>query len=115
MRLSFEHQTAQLGQSDLTLDDQGNGIFHGKGAYLNRAGPWNVSVYIRRRGMDDTLVKTDVEVPGAEGQNQSRQVATDRQPWQNPITTVPGVVLIGAVLLACLGTFLLFQRIEKNT
>lgn len=113
VRLSFEHQTAQLGQSNLVLDDQGNGLFSGKGAYLNRAGPWDVSVYIRRRGMDDTLVKTNVEVPGAQGQ--SSQALSVRQPWQNPITTVPAAVLIGAVLLACLVAFLLFQRIEKNT
>ncbi|MFN8440058.1 MAG: copper resistance protein CopC [Caldilineaceae bacterium] len=114
VRLSFEHQTAQLGQSDLVLNDQGNGILNGKGAYLNRAGPWNVSVYIRRRGMDDTLVKTSVEVPDANAQSADSQVTPSRQPWQNPITTVPAIVLIGAVLLACFVVFLLFRRIEKN-
>ncbi len=65
VRLQFAHQTADLGQASLDLTAQGADSFRGEGAYLNRAGPWDVAVYVRRRGMDDLLVTTTVDVPSA--------------------------------------------------
>ena len=91
VRLSFVHQTAELGQANLELADQGGGLFAGQGAYQNRAGPWDVSIYVRRRGMDDVLANTTVEVPGG-------IASTD--PWQNPVRAVPPGLLPTGIIAA---------------
>lgn len=93
VRLRFEHQTAALGQSTLDLTAQGSDFFGAAGAYQNQAGPWAVSLYVRRRGLDDLLVTTTVTVP---------PVVTNpaRNPWQNPVAALPPSVLIVATLIA---------------
>lgn len=97
VRLSFVHQTAELGQANLELTDQGGALFSAKGAYQNRAGPWDITLYVRRRGMDDLLTTTTVETPAPGGAG----AAAD--PWQNPVRAVaPGLLptgIIGALLL----------------
>lgn len=96
VRLSFTHQTAELGQATLELAAQGGGLFSGAGAYQNLAGPWDITLYVRRRGMDDLLTTTTVEVP-APGANTVMPAARD--PWQNPIPALSqNVVAIGALL-----------------
>ncbi len=96
-RLLFVHQTAELGQATLDLADQGGGLFAAEGAYQNLAGPWDVSVYVRRRGMDDLLAQTMVDVAAP-----SSNVAIARNVWQNPIASLPGVVVGAGVFLAFL-------------
>ena len=96
-RLRFVHQTAELGQATLDLADLGGGLFAAEGAYQNLAGLWDVSLYVRRRGLDDLLAQTTVDVTAP-----SSQVATAPNVWQNPITTLPGVVVGAGVLLALL-------------
>lgn len=93
VRLTFVHQTAGLGQATLDLVAQGGDFFGAAGAYQNQAGPWDIALYVRRRGLDDLLAKTTVAVPPA--------VATPaRDPWQNPIATVPTGVVVVATLVA---------------
>lgn len=93
VRLSFEHQTATLGKSTLDLVAQGGDIFDAAGAYQNQAGPWDVSLYVRRRGVDDLLAATTVTVPPV--------VANPaRKPWQNPVAALPTTVVIMATLIA---------------
>ena len=92
VRLRFEHQTAALGQSTLDLAAQGGGFFGAAGAYQNQAGPWDIALYVRRRGLDDILATTTVTVP---------PVVTNpaRNPWQNPIATLPTTAVVVAALI----------------
>lgn len=93
VRLNFVHQTAGLGQATLDLVGQGGDFFEATGAYQNQAGPWDISLYVRRRGLDDLLTTTTVDLPPA--------VATSvRDPWQNPIATLPATVVVVAALVA---------------
>lgn len=93
VRLRFEHQTAALGQSTLDLAAQGGDFFGAAGAYQNQAGPWDIALYVRRRGLDDLLTTTTVTVP---------PVVTNPalNPWQNPVATLPTTAVIIAALLA---------------
>lgn len=95
VRLTFTHQTAALGQATLDLTAQGGDFFAGAGAYQNRAGPWDVAIYVRRRGLDDLLVTTTVAVPPP-------VASAPRDPWQNPIATLPSGIVIGGVVAALL-------------
>ena len=102
VRLTFVHQTAGLGQATLDLVAQGGDFFGAAGAYQNQAGPWEIALYVRRRGLDDLLTTTTVAVPPA--------VAPPiRDPWQNPIATVPTAVVVVAAL-AALGLLPLLWR-----
>ncbi|MEZ4661359.1 MAG: CopD family protein [Caldilineaceae bacterium] len=104
VRLSFVHQTAELGQASLELADQGGGLFMATGAYQNRAGPWDIGVYVRRRGMDDVLTTTSVDVPPPSS-------AAVADPWQNPIRAVgPGLLPTGVIVAVVLFQLLWFGR-----
>lgn len=109
VRLQFVHQTAALGQANLDLPVQGEGAFAAEGAYFNQAGPWNVTVYVRRRGMDDALAQTTVNVP-APVNTASKTV----DPWQNPITALPGDLVIGGVFIGLLIAFFLWRNAWLN-
>lgn len=106
VRLLFVHQTADLGQSSLDLAPLTGGSFSAEGAYLNRAGPWDVSIYVRRRGMDDTLIKTVVDVPAPS----ASAVATSGSTWQNPVRTLPTGAVVASVLIALSFAPLLWYR-----
>ncbi|MEZ4728504.1 MAG: copper resistance protein CopC [Caldilineaceae bacterium] len=108
VRLTFTHQTADLGQASLELTSQGGDLFAGAGAYQNRAGPWDVAVYVRRRGLDDLLTTTTVNVPPP-------VVGAPRTSWQNPIATLPPGVVIGGVLAALLLLPLVWRRARVPT
>lgn len=94
VRLTFTHQIAALGQASLDLVAQGGDFFAASGAYQNRAGPWDLAIYVRRRGLDDLLTTTTVDVPPP--------VATVRDPWQNPIATLSTGVVVGGIGVALL-------------
>jgi putative copper export protein len=79
VRLFFNYQEAQLGQAQADLEPWEGDIFRVEGAYLNQAGLWKLSVYVRRRGMDDILTDISLEVPGLP------DPAADANPWQNPL------------------------------
>ena len=94
VRLLFNYRQEQLGQARVDLDPRGQNIFVVEGAYLNQAGIWDLSVYVRRRGMDDALTEVRVEVPPL-----TAQVA-GASPWENPIPLLPAGMLIAGVLAA---------------
>ncbi len=107
VRISFAHESGELGQASLDLTSQGNGLFRGEGAYLNRAGAWDVSIYVRRRGMDDLLTKTRVEVPAP-----GAEVAAIRSPWQNPLPAQPAGLLVAGVLTCLLVALLIWRQVQ---
>lgn len=104
VRLTLTHQSGELGQSTVELAAQGGDLFSASGAYQTRSGPWDLTVYVRRRGLDDLLVTTTMTTPVA-----TTAVASDRQPWQNPIPALPPVTLIESSLFALVLAFLIWR------
>ena len=105
VRLFFNHESGQMGQARLDLADLGEDAFGAEGAFLNRDGEWNLSVYVRRRGMNDVLAEISVPVPSPE----SVRLVT-RSPWRNPIPRLPAQTLVGALLIALSLVPLLWRR-----
>ena len=54
MQLIFNSRDAELGQATADLKPLGQNVFVLDGAY-NQTGAWDLSIYVRRRGMDDAL------------------------------------------------------------
>ena len=105
VRLFFAHESGEMGQARLDLADLGEDAFAAEGAFLNRDGEWNLSVYVRRRGMNDVLVEIAVPVPSAETVEQ-----ISRSPWHNPVPRLPAETLVGALLIALSCVPLLWRR-----
>jgi copper transport protein len=103
VRLLFDYQETQLGQGRVDLEAQGQDTFAAEGAFLSQAGDWNITIYTRRRGLDDTLTPVTVSVlpPVA---------SAEQTPWQNPLPNVPLGVPLGAALLALGLVPFLWQR-----
>lgn len=93
VRLRFNYQEAQLGQAQVDLEPRGGDIFGVEGAFLSQAGQWNLSIYIRRRGLDDSLAEVSLAVPASTGQ------IPNTSPWQNPVPSLPvGLAIAGALV-----------------
>lgn len=107
VRMQFVHQTAGLGQANLDLQPRGTDLFTAEGAYFNQPGPWDITVYVRRRGLDDLLTKTVVRVP-----EPVMEVPIVTDPWQNPIAALPIDVVIGGVGIGLLIAFFLWRRMQ---
>lgn len=93
VRLFFNYyRETAVGQATLDLEPQGRNTFAAEGAYLNQVGEWDLSVYVRRRGMYDTLADVSLNI----------LAPAEQDPWQSPVPGLP-TGLIGAVGLLCLG------------
>jgi hypothetical protein len=93
VRLFFNYQEAELGRASADLPSTSQNIFNTTGAYINQSGRWELSVYVRRRGLDDSLADFSLDVPPP-----SRSTAS-ADPWQNPIPTLPTGAVIGGGLM----------------
>jgi copper transport protein len=94
VRLLFNYREAQLGQSQADLEPLGQNTFAVEGAYLSQAGGWDLTAYIRRRGMDDTLTEANLTVPPPTSES------TSAKPWENPIPGLPAGVVVAGMLVA---------------
>jgi copper transport protein len=94
VRLLFDYREQQLGQARADLEPLGQDTFAAEGAYINQAGLWDLSIYVRRRGLDDTLAEVSVEVPPPTGR------VAGISPWENPIPVLPEGMVIAVVLVA---------------
>ncbi|HVO43754.1 MAG TPA: copper resistance protein CopC [Aggregatilineales bacterium] len=56
IRLRFNHKPDTLGQSELHMENQGNGTYTVSGSNLAQAGDWRIQVNIQRPGQFDTVV-----------------------------------------------------------
>ena len=83
VRLLFNYEDAQVGQSNADLTQLGTDVFGIEGVYLNQPGTWTVSVYVRRRGLDDVIADLKVNVPDPASMIQKIE------PFQSPVKTVP--------------------------
>ena len=105
VRLFFSHESGEMGQARLDLAGLGEDAFAAEGAFLNRDGQWNLSVYVRRRGMEDALAEIAVPVPSVEN---IQQIA--RSPWRNPVPRLPAETVVGGLLIALSLVPLLWRR-----
>ena len=105
VRLFFSHESGEMGQARLDLAALGEDAFAAEGAFLNRDGRWNLSVYVRRRGMNDALAEIAVPVPSAAAVQQC-----SRSPWRNPVPRLPAETVVGALLIALSLIPLLWRR-----
>ncbi len=105
VRLFFSHESGEMGQARLDMAGLGEDAFAAEGAFLNRDGEWNLSVYVRRRGMNDALAEIAVPVPSAETIQQ-----ISRSPWRNPVPRLPAETVVGALLIALSLVPLLWRR-----
>ena len=105
VRLFFSHESGEMGQSRLDLAALGENAFAAEGAFLNRDGQWNLSVYVRRRAMNDALAEIAVPVPSTESVQQ-----ISRSPWRNPVPRLPAETVVGALLIALSLVPLLWRR-----
>lgn len=94
VRLLFDYRDAQLGQASVDLESLDRATFQSEGAYLSQAGSWDVSIYVRRRGLDDTLAQFRLEVPAPAG------LTAASAPWVSPVAAVPGLALAAVALIA---------------
>jgi copper transport protein len=94
VRLIFENQDLDLGQSTTELSPMGVDFFGVEGAFLNQPGHWKLSLYVRRRGVDDVLADL--------GTLQVSAVQQESSLFANPITNIP-VALIWAGVLIVIG------------
>jgi copper transport protein len=108
VRLFFVHEEAELGQASLDLTPLGGDLFAGEGAYQNRSGPWGVSIYVRRRGLDDALVETTVTMP-------EPLVSPVRGAWQNPIPAWPPDAPVTGLVIALSIGVLIWRRVARKT
>jgi hypothetical protein len=60
IRLRFDHQQQNLGESELRPQFQSDGLYTASGANLSIAGPWRVRMTIERPNQFDTVVDFDV-------------------------------------------------------
>lgn len=102
VRLFFVFQEADLGQASLDLVEQGGDFFVAEGAYQNHSGVWNLSVYVRRRGLDDVLAETTVTIA-------EPAITVVGGPWENPVPTWPPDAPVTGLLLA-IGVAVLIWR-----
>lgn len=93
VRLLFNYQEAQLGQAQADLPPRGGDIFGLEGAFLSQAGQWELSIYVRRRGLDDSLAQVNVQVPTLA----SPAIGTSL--WQNPIPSLPAAGVVAGVVV----------------
>jgi copper transport protein len=83
VRLLFNYEDAQVGQSNADLTQLGTDVFGIEGVYLNQPGAWKLAVYVRRRGLDDVIADLKVNVPDPASMIQKIE------PFKNPVSTVP--------------------------
>ncbi len=94
VRLLFNYEDAQVGQSNADLTQLGAGSYTLEGVYLNQPGTWTVSVYVRRRGMDDVIADLRVNVPDP------AEMIQKTEPFQSPVKTVPVNGILSGLTIA---------------
>ncbi len=92
VRLMFDQQDSQLGQSNVEMQLLGPDRYWIEGTFLNRPGKWNISIYVRRRSLDDLIA--DVGAITLTAPSTQREML-----FYNPFTTVPLGLLWAGVLM----------------
>ena len=95
VRLFFAPKKVELGQARTDLPREGDtgDIYVDEGAWMGQSGEWDVTVYVRRRGLDDVTAEFSVTLPPSSG---SVSLGT---PWQNPAAALSPSGLGGGLLM----------------
>jgi uncharacterized membrane protein len=110
VRLIFNYRDAELGQATADLQPIGKDEFALDGAYLTQAGAWDLSIYVRRRGLDDTIGQLRLTVPAS-----TLAVANTSEPWQNPIPALPiGMLLAAGLIILGLMPFIWYRPLRRT-
>ena len=104
VRLFFEHSEQEMGRASVDLEPLGQDTFAAEGAFLSQSGPWDLSVYVRRRGIDDLL--SDVKVEVAEGASSQQSTAA----IGNPIPQLAPQTIFGGLLVVVGSVPILWRR-----
>ncbi len=103
IRMRFESQTQNIGESELRPERIAEGVYRVSGANLSAPGAWRIRVTIQRPNQYDTLVDFNPTVPDA-------PVTQTPVPIPEPNTPMPNRVLVllltGIVALGVGGYFL---------
>ena len=109
LRLLFNYQDAEIGESKVDLNPLGTDVFGIDGAYLNQPGSWKISVYVRRRGMDDVLVGQMFKVP------EPGNAAGSSNPFQSPTANTPADELLAGGMIALAFELYRWRRTLEQT
>jgi len=93
VRLSLDPPGSDIGQSSVDLEPQGTDTYTARGGFLGQSGEWQASLYVRRRGLDDTLVAIALPVEPAVAASDPSSLG------RSPIEGVPSGFLVAACLL----------------
>ena len=107
IRLRFEHQTEDLGKSELRItpndhpDQKQGGVYHIKGSNLSAPGAWKVRLTIERPDQYDTVVDFAPTVAAQPQASPAPVVADQPIPQRIPILVLTGTaaLLLGFVFL----------------
>ncbi|MCA0454130.1 MAG: copper resistance protein CopC [Chloroflexi bacterium] len=109
IRMRFESQTQNLGESELRPERVAEGVYRISGANLSVPGPWRVRVTIQRPNQFDTLVDFTPDVPTA-------PPTTAPVPLPEPNTPLPNrvfILLVAGVMALGVGGFFLGENRAK--
>ncbi len=87
IRMRFESQTQNLGESELRPERVAEGVYRVSGANLSAPGDWRIRVTIQRPNQYDTLVDFTPNVPAA-------PATQEAVPLPEPNTPMPNRVLV---------------------
>ena len=104
VRLFFEHNEQEMGRASVDLEPLGQDTFAAEGAFLSQSGPWDLSVYVRRKGIDDLL--SDVQVDVAQGASSQKDTAA----IGNPIPQLAPQAIFGGLLVIIGSVPILWRR-----
>jgi copper transport protein len=107
--LRFTYLDQDLGRVSATTEEVEAGRFLIGGNYLSLAGPWQIDVVVRRKGVEDSVARFNwlVAPPG-----ETRPVVISKQPLEAPLTiAAAGIILI--VLFVGAGVWLSRNRARR--
>ena len=100
--LRFTYLGQDMGRTSADAEEIEPGLYQLGGNYFSLAGPWQVEVVVRRRGLEDSVARFHWTVaPPGEG----RPVVLSNRPWESPLT-VAAAGMILALLLVTAGVWL---------
>jgi len=98
VRLFFESLDRQLGRAGADLEALGQDTFATEGAYLSQPGRWQIQVYVRRRGIDDTLSPVEFEVAAPPATGNAAGALSNPVPGVAPLALIGGLALVVGVV-----------------
>jgi len=88
--LRFRYLDQDLGSISADAQPEGGNLYRLGGNYLNLAGPWQVEVVVRRKGIEDGIALFNWTVAS---RLQSQPGIISRQAWGPPLIKLAGVLL----------------------